>query len=314
MTLSSDTSKLILEQEEEEQEKEEKEEKEEKGYSQGYQDSSQYLHWRYSSEQLYTIRYELNMKCAEKIKTNQRLEREAQLSLGHDLTPYTEPPRLNVTDELVLIRFYSSQISQICRKGFGLPEMVENTAITYLKRFYLKNSVMDWHPKNIMPTCLFLAAKTTNHPIPIDIFVPKFAKLSPGDIFDTEFLVAQSLSFQFWIRGPEKALRGFGLDFQTLPNPEPISSTLSKAAHYLSQSRLTDLEFFYTPSQIALSCWSLSSPSLVDKWLDEKYDSLSTLSIQSSSTHHDPSDSSLKEVDKRLKGNMNPEKIPGTAL
>jgi cyclin H len=27
---------------------------------------------------------------------------------------------------------------------------VESTAMTYLKRFYLRNSVMDWHPKAIM--------------------------------------------------------------------------------------------------------------------------------------------------------------------
>jgi len=33
---------------------------------------------------------------------------------------------------------------------FRFPEEVEATAISYLKRFYLKNTVMDWHPKNVM--------------------------------------------------------------------------------------------------------------------------------------------------------------------
>jgi cyclin H len=55
-----------------------------------------------------------------------------------------------VDDELLLLRFYISQASKICRGGFGLPEVVESTAISYLKRFYLKNSVMEWHPKTIM--------------------------------------------------------------------------------------------------------------------------------------------------------------------
>jgi cyclin H len=27
---------------------------------------------------------------------------------------------------------------------------VEATAVAYLKRFYLKNTAMDWHPKNVM--------------------------------------------------------------------------------------------------------------------------------------------------------------------
>jgi cyclin H len=57
---------------------------------------------------------------------------------------------LSVEDELLLVRFYCSQCSNICRAGFGLPEAVEATAISYIKRFYLKNSVMEWHPKNIM--------------------------------------------------------------------------------------------------------------------------------------------------------------------
>jgi cyclin H len=64
------------------------------------------------------------------------------------------------------------------------------------------------------PTCLFLAAKTTNFPVPIDVFVKKFSKMTQAEILDTEFLVAQSLGFEFWIRGPEKALRGWGLEFQ----------------------------------------------------------------------------------------------------
>ena len=53
-------------------------------------------------------------------------------------------------DELVLIRFYCSSISQLCRTIFSSPDVVEETAISYLKRFYLKNSVMEWHPKEIM--------------------------------------------------------------------------------------------------------------------------------------------------------------------
>jgi cyclin H len=76
---------------------------------------------------------------------------EAQISLGHE---FADPPPsqayLSVEDELCLLHFYTAQTSAMCRKGLGLPEVVEGTAITYLKRFYLKNSVMEWHPKSIM--------------------------------------------------------------------------------------------------------------------------------------------------------------------
>lgn len=70
--------------------------------------------------------------------------------MGHDFQPPPPATYLSVEDELLLLRFYIGQVSAVCRKGFGLPEMVEYTAISYLKRFYLKNSVMEWHPKTIM--------------------------------------------------------------------------------------------------------------------------------------------------------------------
>lgn len=47
------------------------------------------------------------------------------------------------------MKLYITKIVQLCGL-FRFPEEVEATAISYLKRFYLKNTVMDWHPKNVM--------------------------------------------------------------------------------------------------------------------------------------------------------------------
>ncbi|WWC64757.1 uncharacterized protein I303_107368 [Kwoniella dejecticola CBS 10117] len=320
-----------------------------------YHESSQFRHWRYSPASIKSIREDLNAKSVEIVARNTELEKEAQISLGHS---YTDPPPptayLTVSDELILLRFYCSQISKICRHGFGLPDIVETTAISYLKRFYLKNSVMEWHPKNIMPTCLFLACKTTNYPVLMDQFISKFSKLSPDDIIDTEFLVAQSLGFEFWVRSAEKALRGWSLDFQNQPNPpiDTIQRSLSEALKYLSQSLMTDLEFIYTPSQISLACFHLSNPTLVEEFLRHRYTNfkskLTSTPNDAESGEGDQEDQQelpygmtqvrlldilrdiegiiktdgaididmkkVKEIDKRLKNCTNPEKIPGTAL
>jgi cyclin H len=56
---------------------------------------------------------------------------------------------LNAEEEYLLVQLYLSKIPQLCAH-FRFPEEVEATAMTYLKRFYLKNTVMDWHPKNVM--------------------------------------------------------------------------------------------------------------------------------------------------------------------
>lgn len=52
-------------------------------------------------------------------------------------------------EEQALIRYYLTRVNQLV-KAFMLPEAVEATTITYIKRFYLRNTCMDYHPKNIM--------------------------------------------------------------------------------------------------------------------------------------------------------------------
>lgn len=56
---------------------------------------------------------------------------------------------MTADEEHLLVTFYVHKISQLCGH-FRFPEEVEATAASYLKRFYLKNTVMDWHPKNVM--------------------------------------------------------------------------------------------------------------------------------------------------------------------
>jgi cyclin H len=49
----------------------------------------------------------------------------------------------------MLVRLYVSKVPQLCA-AFKFVEEVEATAMTFLKRFFLRNTVMDWHPKNVM--------------------------------------------------------------------------------------------------------------------------------------------------------------------
>jgi cyclin H len=62
-------------------------------------------------------------------------------------------------------------------------------------------------------TALFLATKTTNNPIGLDLFTSRL-KQNPSDVLDLELLVAQSLSFEFAIWHAHRALWGLWLDLQ----------------------------------------------------------------------------------------------------
>lgn len=67
---------------------------------------------------------------------------------------------LSHTDERTLLRFYELQLRDFCRRfNPPMPRATVATALHYFKRFYLRNSVMDYHPKEILVTCVYLACK-----------------------------------------------------------------------------------------------------------------------------------------------------------
>lgn len=142
---------------------------------------------------------------------------------------------LTADEELLLVRHYLTKVVQLCGH-FRFPEEVEATATTYIKRFYLTNTVMDWHPKNVMYgqlkacsvpftwliqvflvnrlTALFLATKTTNNPISLESYAAHIPRTESADVLELEFLVAQSLGFDFAVWHPHRALWGAWLDLQ----------------------------------------------------------------------------------------------------
>lgn len=105
-----------------------------------YEASSQYKHWRFSPMQLQQMRDELTNAAVATIRAAfERDETGSSNSLEF----------LSSADEMALVRLYATKIPQLSAH-FRFSEEIEATGISYLKRFYLKNTVMDYHPKNIM--------------------------------------------------------------------------------------------------------------------------------------------------------------------
>ncbi|CCO27387.1 Putative cyclin-H [Rhizoctonia solani AG-1 IB] len=171
-----------------------------------YESSTQFKHWRFSPEQLAKSRRELNHAAVESLKKLFDDEEPGSTSAVQFLTP---------EEERALVVYYARVIGSMCVR-IGLSEEVEATATSYLKRFYLKNTVMDWHPMNVTITILFLATKTSNMPISLDYYVSKLpsGKTEAADVLALEFLVAQSLNFEFAVWHAHRALWGIVLDVQ----------------------------------------------------------------------------------------------------
>ncbi|KAJ7169683.1 cyclin-like protein [Mycena filopes] len=283
-----------------------------------YEASTQFTNWRYSPQSLAKLRASLNAAAVAVIRNTFDADQPGSSSAVSFLAP---------DEELLLVRLYVSKITQLCA-FFRFPEEVEATAVSYLKRFYLKNTVMDWHPKNVMLTALFLATKTTNNPISLEAYTNNIPKTSPSDVLDLEFLVAQSLGFEFAVWHAHRALWGIWLDLQNAPDAPPNraasqSQVYDDALRHVRASRLSDAELIYTPSQIALASLSMASPELAAEWAASKLpsDSPSLLMLQSTlasittliEAAARPVDvEAVRGVDLRLKLCKNPEKVVGS--
>ncbi|KAE8220995.1 hypothetical protein CF319_g5570 [Tilletia indica] len=246
-----------------------------------YSQSSQFQNWRFTQHQLDTLREGANQGARRRVaeawsaangKGKERARDDGEED--HDGAQSEDPsssktpinlPFPTVSDELELIKFYLGKVPGLTR-ALTLPEFVGAAAMTYMKRFYLRNSCLEWHPKHIMLTCLFLATKTENVPMSLHTFASKVGGKSPTreavdesarSIREHEFLVSQSLQFEFMVWGTGRALAGLLTDIQLLEPPLPPAKyhELTQAAQEpLALSRLTDAEFLFTPAQIALTC------------------------------------------------------------
>ena len=117
---------------------------------------------------------------------------------------------------MAIMRFYLMRIGKLV-KAVGLPSLIEATAMSYMKRFYLRNSCMQFHPKLIMLTSIYLASKAENYPIPLAHFCAQVnknagtsaqAQQAPsavrGDVTESilsqiEFGMVQSLGFELGV-------------------------------------------------------------------------------------------------------------------
>lgn len=166
---------------------------------------------------------------------------------------------------------------------------------------------MTYHPKTIMPCALFLATKTDNYYLSLHDFakvVPKIEK--DEDVIAPEYTLTRGLRYTFDVRHPFRGLEGGIMELQAIAlgegKPAPynagqtpesmkqaihniapispsdkgsISSRISvahgKAREILkTAAQMTDVYFFYTPSQIWLAALFVADKPLAQFYLETK--------------------------------------------
>ncbi|MCJ1465284.1 hypothetical protein MMC07_003900 [Pseudocyphellaria aurata] len=279
-----------------------------------YRASTQYRLWSFTPELLLSLRSTTNSLAADGVRTaistRNVSQAKAEASGTGDGDSNREVDCLTVEEEQKLVGFYcikTMEFADFC----DFPTNVKATAVQYLKRFYLSNSPMTYHPKEMMPSALYLATKTENHYTSLRSFVSKLKKIKAEDVIAPEFLLTQGLRFTFDVRHPQRGLEGGFMELLALANgqghassqveissdklqkdlldidpvkegkPKPrsaedvvlrIQNAHGRAKEILKTSALlTDAYFLYTPSQIWFSSLIIADEPLAHFYLKTKF-------------------------------------------
>ncbi|CUM49202.1 uncharacterized protein AC631_01169 [Debaryomyces fabryi] len=254
-----------------------------------YRRSTQYQLWSYTSESLREAKQKVNEKGRQhaieeferalvKLKSDSKGDFD---KYQDELTSQKLLDLLTPEEELKYLNFYCENIIKVV-SSFRMPTQVKATAVSFFKKFYLVNSVMEYHPKNILYTCVFLAAKSENYFMSIESFCKALPKTEPKDVLDLEFIVLQSLKFTLLVHHPFRPLYGFFLDFQAVllhPTPlmydvnvDTIGGMYDKAKKWLSDyALLSDVSFLFSPPQIALAAMYDIDKRITDRYLKRKF-------------------------------------------
>ncbi|RZC41738.1 cyclin-H [Asbolus verrucosus] len=207
--------------------------------------STQCKHWMFNSEEeLNKLRENANMK---HIQTYGRHINEAS---RYDFF-------LTAEEEKIMVKRYEIRLRDFCKR-FQPPmtRCVIGTAFHYFKRFYIHNSVMNHHPKEIMVTCIYLACKVEEFNVSIQQFVANLKgdrEKATDIILNNELLLMEQLNFHLSVHNPFRPVEGLLIDIKTrctLNDPERLRPGTE---HFLERALLTDVVLLYSPSQVALA-------------------------------------------------------------
>nr|CDS34041.1 cyclin [Hymenolepis microstoma] len=230
---------------------------------QSYSSSSQLLNWLLTADELNSRRQDCNISTRKRLTEQFRSKAEA---LG-DVEIL--PTFLTAEEELIIVKR-----NIFAMHGFyqqfddpQLPADVFGFAATYLKRFYLNNSVMDYSPREMMLTALYLAFKAADYPISLNRFVdhiPRNRERYHAFISRSELFLMDKLLYDLWIYPPYRPLVGFLVELIAFRQSKDSSMTDEVATELMNSLRKegyeiintwfqTDLCFTNPPSQYALA-------------------------------------------------------------
>ncbi|KAL9655070.1 hypothetical protein ABK040_008852 [Willaertia magna] len=271
-----------------------------------YAHSTQHNHWIYNKDTLNKIRNDSFNKLKEEIIQLQQ-NYEKKLTIEDLLTP---------EEEFLIIQKFSNLLLELCNRLL-FPIHVKSTALSYLKRFYLKHSLMEYDIRNMMLTCIFLATKTEERYISLSQFIDKVNEITDAKesnlnnemIYKYELILLQGLDFELMVYHPFRSLYAYVHDLHEIVDKNIVDELFENCKKLISELiKFTDVIFIYSPSIIAISCLYMVNQDITKKFisnkfknqLDEIFNSIEEIN-QLFKKYSSIEKNKLKEAEKKLK-------------
>uniref|UniRef100_A0AAV1SYX7 Cyclin-like domain-containing protein n=1 Tax=Peronospora matthiolae TaxID=2874970 RepID=A0AAV1SYX7_9STRA len=186
-------------------------------------------------------------------------QEEAEEKQQLQLSPVLE--LLSREQETLLRTFYEEKIQESCSAQFlRTSDKVKCCALMLFKRFYLSNSVMEFHPKYLVPTVIYVAGKVEEQYISVDT-VAEHLHVDHRVIISHEMILLEGVRFQLIMYHPFRALLGFLDDFRAFAKQvqsKDLPATVLQKLHaesttVLHEMLVTDLPLLHYPSYLALA-------------------------------------------------------------
>ncbi|CAH8532513.1 unnamed protein product [Dicrocoelium dendriticum] len=236
-----------------------------------YTTSTQFYNWYFDPADLASHRQNCNSTARKQLA-----ERLAHVDVGAE-KPVDDPDELAVgldaDEELLIVKRYIFLMRALFEKFVhpSLPEEVFGFAVTYFKRFYLNHSVMDFYPREMMLTCLYVACKAADFPVGLQAFIahiPRNQERYSHFIINSELFLLESLNYDLWVFTPYRPLMGLIIDLVAyqkhirnsdlktyfgLSDTELVTELRREGTELINLWYQTDLCLTVHPSQFALA-------------------------------------------------------------
>ncbi|KAF3646441.1 Cyclin-C1-1 [Capsicum annuum] len=163
-------------------------------------------------------------------------------------------------DDFKLIKWHMTNYVAKLAQSVKVRQRVVATAVTYMRRVYVRRSLTEYDPRLVAPTCLYLASKAEESTVQARLLVFYIKKLYSDetykyeikDILDMEMKVLEALNYNLVIYHPYRSLSQFLRD-------AGMTDTTQLTWGLINDTYKMDLILIHPPHLITLACIYIAS-------------------------------------------------------